>query len=58
MIVNSYYFSVVLFVYFPSFEFAGMRLSVSCVSVGTDTSLVWSFTLVLSLRLRLCIGIV
>ena len=34
MIVNSYYFSMIVFVCFPSLGFASGRLSVACVFVG------------------------
>ena len=44
MVANSYYFSVVMFVFFPSLGFIGVRLSVACVLGGVYlASLGWRF---------------
>ena len=43
MIASSCYFSVVVFVCFPSLEFAGVKLSVACVFVGTVSFLELEF---------------
>ena len=39
MTVNSCYFLVVVFVVFPSLQFAGVRLSVACAFVCADSFL-------------------
>ena len=44
MIASSCYFSVVVFVWFPSLGFAGMKLSVACVFVGAASFLGLEFS--------------